>query len=248
VAALLAKIYSPLIAVAVLSVGLLSLFSQMILKRSTLLLASVVAIVGAALAALAYFLDHSVLSCVLVALCVVALGAAWRYQRRLLSTTTSVSPAATAALEKAGITIADAGVAGWSSGMTARGAVILFTEVTPGPGDPETWRSLTKALTTGRAAAAALRGEGVDPTILVIPRGVSGIFKRTPSATIASLDRISNALGSLKSSIADPRALAEANGMVLSRATSRALGSKSIPGAKKTTTKVQHQGRVTKKS
>lgn len=238
------QIYAPLFALVIVAAGLVGITQPQRLLAAPKWFFALLAVVVLGLTTGDVFIDKVPALAGFVLVAAVLVGLAWRHQRAQF-TTAPLGGAAITALERAGVALAEP-VGPWYSGVTTRGAALLITEIDAEKGPVETWKNLRRVTTQAHVVEKSLKEEGLHPTTLVVLRGQSGVSKKVGSATLVSLDKLNQTLNDLNPPLSDFRAMADAAGVSLSRTTERALSRNAT--AKGPKTRVQHQGRVTKKN
>jgi hypothetical protein len=199
------------------------------------------------------WVDSSWVSGLLAALAVAGVAVLWQLTASRVGPGEALSPDTLRALSLVGVTVsADNRAAGWSTGLTQRGVVVMVREIAPGTGPVEKWKSvksLNSSVLNSSVLGSVREGlvaQGISPVMLAVARGTAGVLLQGPNLTVASLDKLSTAIKSAKPGLTDPVAMAREAGFQVSRAAARQVERRST-ATTKSGSKIVHKGRVTEK-
>jgi hypothetical protein len=239
--------FAGIFVVVVVAIGALPLRRPTLITGSKPLLRALLCVLGAALAVVSSLIDHSYTSGAVVLLFVVLVAWAWRTIIAAIAPGEPLPSALASVLQSSGVTLAEESVAGWTSGVTTSGAVVLLRVIKGHAGAVDEWPGMAKLKASAGTAARALEAQGITPRLVAVAEGSSGVYQVMPWITICSPNKISSAIRELTPSITDARALAAEAGVTLGREAARRVERMQRAPKTKSSGRPEHHGRVTPK-
>lgn len=236
---------TPIVIAAVLGTG--ALLTTRVAKQGVLSTGLKYAgLVGGLVAmAVSSIIDRSILAGVLVALFVGLDVLVIVSLSKQLAPAEDLSAEMRAGLARAGVTLAEESAGGWHMGATSAGVVVLVRPIEASEGEVTDWKSVRDLESSAKAPVSVLATQGISPLIVAVTTKENIAPTQVGDVTVCSLSKVGSVIRKAPSSVTDPRAVMSASGVAVGRSVARAA-TRQTGGAKKSS-KVVHQGRVTKR-